>query len=199
MAGALLSLPPLAPCGGTPLRGALLFPRGKSNQKDAQGEARRTDASRPQAGPPPENPLVLRGCSIRGILFGFPARGAGMYSPLFLLPPICRHCNRVGSTDCASCGGPYTPRWGLARLPIVAGKLKHFSSAKHLQAGASARRKAMSGAIQAFSGEAKIISTQPMQAPVGRKTKGNPSAKPLKPEPHLRIKSGVPLPLTGDS
>ena len=122
-----------------------------------------------------------------------------MYSPLFLLPPICRCCNRVGSTDCASCGGPYTPRWGLVLLPAVADKLKHFSSAKHLQAGASARRKAMSGAIQAFSGENQISSTQPMQAPVGRKTKGNPSAKPHKPETHLRIKSGVPLPLTGDS
>ena len=126
--GGVTFSPPLAPRGGTPLRGALLFPRGKSNQKDAQGEARRTDASRPQAGPPPENPLVLRGCSIRGIFWGFPARGVGMYSPLFLLPPICRHCNRVGSTGCASCGGPYTPRWRLALLPVVAGKLKHFSS-----------------------------------------------------------------------
>ena len=84
-------------------------------------------------------------------------------------------------------------------LPAVADKLKHFSSAKHLQAGASARRKAMSGAIQAFSGETKIISTPPMQAPVGRKTKGNPFAKPLKPETHLSTESGVPLPLTGDS
>ena len=130
---------------------------------------------------------------------GFRRVGSGCISPLFLLPPICRCCNRVGSTDCASCGGPYTPRWGLVLLPAVADKLKHFSSAKHLQAGASARRKAMSGAIQAFSGETKIISTPPTQAPVGRKTKGNPSAKPLKPEPHLRTKSGVPLPLTGDS
>ena len=109
------------------LRGALLFPRGKSNQKDAQGEARRTDASRPQDGPPPENPLFYGGALYGGFFWGFPARGGGMYFPLFLLPPICRHCNRVGSTDCASCGGPYTPRWGLALLPAVAGKLKHFS------------------------------------------------------------------------
>ena len=38
----------------------------------------------------------------------------------------------------------------------------------------------------------------PIQAPVGRKSTGNPSAKPRKPEPYLRIKSGVPL-KTGDS
>ena len=87
--GALFSLPPLPPGGGTPLRGALLFPRGKSNQKDAQGEARRTDAARPQAGPPPENPLVLRGCSIRGIFLGASgAWGRDVFPPYFCCRPF---------------------------------------------------------------------------------------------------------------
>ena len=123
-----------------------------------------------------------------------------MYFPLFTLALPCSVTDLMGMVH-----GLRLTWWALLAAVRESASTgygctsAHLSSITRLQASAPTRRKAMSGAIQAFSGETKIISTPPTQAPVGRKTKGNPSAKPLKPETHLSTESGVPLPLTGDS
>ena len=113
------SASPGPPVGGRPCGGRYFSHVGKVTKRTLRGRPAGRTLRVLRPGLPLRTPWFYGGALYGGFFWGLPARGVGMYSPLFLLPPICRHCNRVGSTDCASCGGPYTPRWGLVLLPAA--------------------------------------------------------------------------------